>query len=833
MSIPTCHRRRALSAAGPGTALVALVLIVAAAEAADERNRADVEFFETRIRPTLVTRCYKCHSEKSDDPGGGFLLDTRENIRRGGESGAAVVPGNVEDGTLLEALRYETFEMPPDEQLPEDVIADFEVWIERGAIDPRVTSNAQTPDLPTEGSAAEHWSFQPITDPPVPQVQQEDWPLTDVDRFALARMQQAGVSPVEDADRITWLRRVSLDLIGLPPSKQEVEAFLNDTGPDAYRAVVDRLLDSPEFGVRWGRHWLDVVRYAESTGFERNFTLPHAWRFRDYVIDSFNSDKPFDRFISEQLAGDLLSVGSEQTSDDAIIGTGMLALGPKNLLQGGSADDFALSMADDQINVTCRGILGLTVACARCHDHKFDPIPTEDYYALAGVFLSTETMYGTNPGKGGGSNRFPSELMPIGRDAAERHAEYTAYRERYDKQVLEVGNAESRLKKIHDQKKDLADEKSAEEIAAEEDVSVQKKMLAELKAAEPERPQYVMAARERDEPQDTAVRLSGISSKTGDVVPRGFLSVLRQIDSEEIPAESSGRLQLAHWLTSEQNPLTARVMANRIWHHLFGRGIVETVDNFGYNGTRPSHPELLDHLAVQFRQHGWSVKSLIREITLSRLYRLDSRIDEANAAVDGENILLWRMSPRRADAEVIRDCMLHASGELQCGAPEYGSLVAKLGDGCLVRQVNPDALQEHQPYRSAYLPMARHFAPTVHQVFDGPAASLVVGRRSVTNVPAQSLFLLNNDLVAGRSHAMARRLLAEQSADSGLRDGVERAYWLTLSRPPTSVEADHAIEFLHEAMDGAFVEDDENIQLTAWTAFCQALFLLGEFRTVY
>ena len=792
-----------------------------------------MEFFETRIRPVLVNRCYKCHSNMSDDPGGGLLLDSRTSIRRGGESGPAVVPGNVKDSTLLEALRYETYEMPPDEKLPEDVIADFALWIERGAVDPRGESDSEGVAATAARGSAEHWSFQPISDPPVPKVELEDWPLTNVDRFALACMEQTGVTPVEDTDRVTWLRRASLDLTGLPPSRAEVEAFLNDTGADAYRVVVDRLLDSPEFGVRWGRHWLDVVRYAESTGFERNFTLPHAWRFRDYVIDSFNSDKPFDRFITEQLAGDLLPAGSEQASDDSIIGTGMLALGPKNLLQGGSADDFALNMADDQINVTCRGILGLTVACARCHDHKFDPIPTEDYYALAGIFLSTETMYGTNPGKGGGSNRFPSELMPIGQNAVQRHAEYKAHRERYDKQVLEVGNSEGRLKKIRDQKKDLADEKSAEEIAAEEDVGAQKKTLAELEASAPQRPQYAMAARDQDEPENAAVRLSGIPSKPGDVVPRGFLSVLGQIDLEEIPAESSGRLQLARWLTSEQNPLTARVMVNRVWHHLFGRGIVETVDNFGYNGTRPSHPELLDHLAVRFRQHGWSVKSLIREITLSRLYRLDSRNDEANAAVDGENVLLWRASPRRADAEVIRDSMLQASGELQCGAPEYGSLVAKLGDGCLVRQVNPDELQQFEPYRSAYLPMARHFAPAVHQVFDGPAASLVVGRRSVTNVPAQSLFLLNNELVAGRARAMGERLLAEQIGDDGLRDGVERAYWLTLSRPPTSVEADRAIEFLRETMDAASAEDEETVKLTAWTAFSQALFLLGEFRTVY
>ena len=815
---------------------ILLAMSVSTVCAADEdaATRRQVEFFEQKIRPVLVARCYECHSTASEEPGGNLLLDSRDAMRSGGESGSAIVPFDEEASLLLDAIRYKSFEMPPDKKLPDAIIADFEQWIEAGAIDPREQPEVAGRQAPRGDE--DHWSFQSINQPDVPSVKNSSWPTSDIDRFVLARMREHDLTPVGDADKVTLIRRAYLDLVGLLPTREEVEAFLGDDSVDAFVTVVDRLLQSDEFGVRWGRHWLDVVRYAESTGFERNFTYPHAWRYRDYVVDALNADMPYDRFITEQVAGDLLPYDSEEQMQQQSLATGMLAFGPKNLL--GSRTQFHLDLADDQINVTSRAFLGLTVACARCHDHKFDPIRTEDYYALAGIFMSTEALYGTNPGSGTGNNRFPSDLLPLGTDAAKRHSGYRERKSKIDKLTLELGKAQNRLKKIRDQKKNLNDAKSESELSAEADVERQTRELKEFKRNTPARPDYAMAVREAKKPTDTAVRISGVASKQGKTVPRGFPAILAHAAPSSINANQSGRLELAEWLTSPANPLTARVMANRVWHHLFGRGIVATVDNFGFTGTRPSHPKLLDHLALRLRDGGWSLKSLIREVMLSRVYQLSSQSTADRLERDGENIYRWRMSPRRLDAEVIRDCMLQATGKLRHGPPEFGSIVAQLGDGCLVRQVKTDSLAKNIPYRSLYLPAARHFAPDIYQAFDGPSASLVVGRRSVTNVPAQSLFLLNNPLVSEQSRLMADRL---RGADSDA-ETIERAWWLALARPPTSTELENAQRFVrnnNDSNDDKEVnpgtdksrEDDRNV--TRWIALCQAFFVSGEFRTSY
>ena len=716
----------------PRLLLTAAVAACGAAPAAEEHAplaEADRAFFETRIRPVLVNRCYGCHSADAEEPRGGLLLDTRAALLAGGESGPAVVPGEPGGGLLMGALRHETSAMPPEERLPEAVIAAFELWIARGAPDPRGEPAA-------DAEPGGLWSLRPPRDSAVPDVRHADWPAAPVDRFLLARMEAAGVAPVEPADRRTLIRRLSFDLTGLPPTPTAVRRFVGDPAPDAFSRLVDRLLASPAFGERWGRHWLDAARFAESTGHERNFTYPHAWRYREYVIDAFNADKPYDQFLREQLAGDLLSAEDPAEADDwrrrdeRRVATGFLALGPKNLL--GDKAAFPFDVADDQIDAVSRAMLGLTVSCARCHDHKFDPISTADYYALAGVFRSTEVLYGTPPGTGGGNNRFPADLLPLGPDGAARHAAVVAHRAEADALVKPLGKAEAALKKAR------AKGDEGRIATLEEDVERLEAERARLLAQAPPAPPYAMGVRDAGKPVDVPVLIGGDPRDRGDVIPRRLPAELTAADRREVPPGAGGRLELAGWVTDPGNPLTGRVMVNRVWHHLFGRGLVETLDNFGAIGRRPTHPDLLDHLAVRFVTpaadgehagggHGWSVKSLVRALVHTRAYRLSSRSDAANERVDADDTLLWRARPRRLEAEALRDAMLAASGDLRPGRPPEGSVVATLGDGCLVRQIATDPLLEESDRRSVYLPACRHLVPEALDLFDGASPSLVVG----------------------------------------------------------------------------------------------------------
>lgn len=402
--------------------LVALLSVAAPALAAldEQPDAAALDFFEKKIRPVLVEKCYKCHSADAEKIKGGLVLDTREGIRHGGDNGPAVIPGKLEGSLLIDAIRYENkdFAMPPKKaggKLPDDVIKDLEKWVAMGAPDPRDGKSGTnlTQKQDAWESARDWWAWRQPAAAPAPEPKKDAWARTDIDRFLLAAMEEKGLQPVADADKLTMLRRVYFDLVGLPPPPQEIKAYYADQSPDALARLVDRLLASPEFGQRWGRHWLDVARYAESSGKDVNITFPHAWRYRDYVIDSFNADKPYDQFIKEQLAGDLLPAGDDKQRAEQIVATGFLALGPKGLNEQ-NPRQFALDLADEQIDATSQAFLGLTVACARCHDHKFDPIPQKEYYSLAGIFLSTETKFGTPRGV---QNRHSSELIELPKGA--------------------------------------------------------------------------------------------------------------------------------------------------------------------------------------------------------------------------------------------------------------------------------------------------------------------------------------------------------------------------------------------------------------------------------
>ena len=836
-----------------------------------------MEFFEKFIRPVLAQKCYDCHSRESGKQKGGLSLDTRESIRMGGESGHAVVPGDPKESLLMKAIRYEEsdMEMPPKKEggkLPEDVIAKFEQWIKMGAPDPRNgESLAMKPIAKREWDpvkAKEFWSFQLPKAHAAPAVQDKSWARTDVDRFILAAQEAAKIKPVADADRTTLIRRVYFDLIGLPPRPDEVEAFVKDKSPNAFEKIVDRLLASPQFGERWGRHWLDVARYAESTGKERNFTFPAAWKYRDYVIASLNEDKPYDQFIREQVAGDLLPHSSDAERNRHLIATGFLALGPKGLNEK-NKEQFRMDLVDEQIDVTTRAVTGVTVACARCHDHKFDPIAQRDYYAMAGIFKSTETYFGT--AAAGGKNRNGTALLTL-MGGAQVSAQTTASTPapvpaatapatpsapvpatvrvpanntaKLEQLAAKNPQLAARLAKMSPQAKELALARLLQRAGGTPVDTTPAAKIATASAAQPGKKKkkgYAPAIKQEGElcmgvmegkRTDARVLIRGEIDQPSETVPRGFVPVLTNGEAPKISDSDSGRRQLAEWLTAPGNPLTARVAVNRIWLHLFGAGLVRTADNFGATGEKPTHPELLDTLAVQFAKDGWSVKKMIRTLVLSHTYQLSGAHDSFANETDPDNHLLWHASQRRLDAEAIRDAMLTASGQIDI-TPPNGSVVASVGDGYIGKGINPDIFANYTgKRRSVYLPIVRDFVPGMLEVFDFAEPGLVVASRDTTNVPSQALFMMNNDFVREQASAMAKRILATK-ADYPTR--LNYAYHLALGRPSTAAERQRADQYLiteAKALVAMKKGDNTAAAQLAWATFCQALFASAEFRYV-
>ena len=767
------------------TILLAIVVTTFSGECpADEKNSAadDIAFFEKRIRPVLVKHCYECHAVDSKEIGGKLLLDNRNGVLRGGESGPALIAGKPEKSLIVQALRYDGIEMPPEQPLPESVINDFVKWVQRGAADPRL------PQASPKSTAADRkslWSLRLRVDPPVPEVQNGNWSRDLLDNFVLAKIEAAGLTPTIDATSKTLLRRLYYDLTGLPPSIDQVEQFVADHEADGQQAVeqlVDELLKSRHFGERWGRHWLDVARYAESNGNDglgRNPTFPHAWRYRDYVIAALNDDVPYDRFLTEQIAGDLLPSESPEKRDRHLIATGFLAMAAKPAKA--MNNNFAMDVVADQIDVIGTGIMGISVACARCHDHKFDPIPTRDYYALAGIFTSTEAMWGVAANEK--LTAPPTDL-----------------------QVLKAAP------------KVLPPKGFVETVLVLESNTGKPKPIPKSKW--PAGTPLAMGVRDSKKPADCKININGDAKKPGDAVPRGFLSACRTkgADSLKIDAKQSGRLQLAQWLTCDDHPLTARVMVNRIWLHLFGQGIVRTPDDFGVYGERPTHPQLLDHLATRFVREGWSIKRLIRAIVLSRTYQLSSDPADSSGRVDPENLLLTRHNRRRLDAESLRDSMLAVSGRLN-PAPAEGSIIRH-------RDILVNiAGNLHQPsnHRSVYLCYLRSSPPPELAAFDIPDFTTVTGQRDVSTIPGQALHLFNNPFVIDQAEQFAR-FVTHASQDDGER--IRLAFRRSLNREPTQNEVDQAVKLLHSTKSD--LKDDDK----SWRSLCQALLITNEFRYV-
>jgi hypothetical protein len=984
---------------------VCLIILAlhAPVRAADKPNRRGIDFFERKIRPVLVKQCYECHSAKAKIVRGKLLLDTRDGIRKGGESGPAVVPGKPERGTLLSALKHADFEMPPSGKLPDAVIADFEKWIKLGAPDPRRgKATALTAKAYDYDKAREFWSLRPLKKPAPPQAPGLTKVDSPIDRFIRAKLQAKGLRPAPPADKRTLIRRLYFDLIGLPPKPSDIQRFLNDDSPQAVEHLVDRLLASKHFGERWGRHWLDVARFAESSGGGRTAVYHLAWRYRDYVIRAYNEDRPFNQFVKEQIAGDLLPYQSAKQRRDRLTATGFLVLGPTNYeLQ--DKELLRMEVVDEQLDTLGRAFLGMTIGCARCHDHKFDPIPTEDYYALAGIFRGTHVL---TPGNVSGYLKRP---LPVSDDHARQLSAYEkktnplkdelaqlvenvrklrqnrselvktlgvsrtpgvsvlaksllgividdedakltgnwprsssikpyvdeGYRysagdkstARFVAKVPKTGSYEVRIaysahnnraalasvtvkhaggatvKRIDQRKpapigglflslgafrfeagKEAAVEftsfnshgtvivdavqlltpeqaqakesvKSAAKrqaisktsgkqavlassrrpddlddriVAADKRIAELKRSLKSLQKTAPPPAPLAMAVEDFNDAGDYFVCVRGNVHKLGKKVPRGFLRVV-QDQPAIIPKGASGRLQLANWLASRDNPLTARVYVNRVWHHLFGTGIVRTVDNFGATGETPSHPELLDWLAVTFMEDGWSTKKLIRRIVLSKTYRqassresrVESREPEKNPqsairnpqSIDPENRLLARQNRRRLEAEAIRDSILAVSGQLDL----------KFGGPVLDEKVKSEFGYRHGSLRrSVYVPGFRNTMHPLLAVFDLADPNLVSGRRNVSTLPTQALYLLNSPFVMAQSRHAADRLLKEDLPNGAAR--LNRAYERTLGRLPTKAERELALKYLKDA--------GHKSPQTAWGTLFQALFGSIDFRYV-
>ncbi|MBL8851475.1 MAG: DUF1549 domain-containing protein [Planctomycetaceae bacterium] len=784
----------------------------------DGDNPAALEYFEKQVRPLLVARCYNCHSADTK-PAGQLRVDDRNGLLVGGDHGAAIIPGDPDASLLIAAVAqtHEDIKMPAEgDKLSDDQIAVLRQWIADGAVWPGTESSAELLDIPAEYEDARrsHWAFQPLQHPAVPDVRHSDWPRSDVDRFILAKLEETGLSPVDDAEPVTLLRRVTFDLTGLPPAPEEIAAFAAAPTPEAFAQIVDRLLDSPAFGEHWGRHWLDIARYGESTGSARNVPYPHAWRYRNYVIDALNADKPYDEFVREQIAGDLLPAADDAERREHLVATGFLALGVKDVNQRFKVR-FEMDNIDEQIDTVSRSLLALTVSCARCHDHKFDPVSTRDYYALAGIFQSTELCAGVRSKMGGGGLDYydTSKLLILTPGTpADADSELQAKIAETEKAVAE---AKTEFERLRDSPEgaELAENGKPKRQQARQKL---RKLEGELTTlTDPvSYSEVALGVRESATISDTEVRLRGEAEQLGPVAPRGFPHVLSYEGQPAVPADQSGRLQLAEWLSSPNNPLPARVIANRVWQHLFGAGLVTTVDNFGTTGDTPSHPELLDHLAQSFIDDGWSLKRLVRSLVLTRAYQLDSAATDKHLAADPANRRVWRHSPRRLSAEELRDTMLVAAGVLDRSRPD--AAVAEL-PVVEIRNNGPEAQRLVETgaasvHRSVYLPLLRTLVPDSLEVFDFAEQGLVTGSRQTTTVPPQALYLLNDPFVRRQSLRLAEQIVQDTQLTPAVR--VQQAYRATLARDANAAEIERVLAYVAE-YEQAVAAEQQPVEVAA------------------
>jgi cytochrome c553 len=817
---------------------------------------ASSEFFELKIRPVLVGTCFKCHG--GDKVSAGLRIDSREALVAGGDSGPAVVAGDADASLLVRAIARDedVSAMPPDDPLSPEVAGDFRAWIAAGAPWPVASTTADQSAEARAFASARHWAFQPVraVEPPS---DTSGWSRTPIDQFIAAGHRAAGVRPQPPAERRTLVRRVYFDLLGLPPTPDEMSACLADTSPEWFASLVDRLLASPAYGERWGRHWLDVAHYADTAGDNADYPIPEIRHYRDYVIDSFNEDLPFDAFVREQLAGDLLardSLTSGQSRERyaaRIAATGFLALSRRYATAPFELWHLTL---EDTLDTVGSAFLGLTLRCARCHDHKYDPTTTADYYALYGIFASTQFAYA-------GSEEFASKSLPrsgfvplippeevaplVARhqqqlDAARarvaefektdpllEHARQLEAQLAYQRQQADAARAATGetagFGKLSEQTEELL--KSVRKQHEKQLAALQKDVRGLEKCGLP--PEVPCAYAVCDgSPVDVPIQQKGDPAQPGPVAPRGVPKFLEAGEPLTIPPGTSGRLELAEWLTRESNPLVPRVIVNRIWQQHFGRGLVATPSNFGLRGAAPTHPELLDWLAARFVADGWSLKRLHRLILASQTYQMASGYDAECATRDAENATYWRFERRRLDAEALRDAWLATSGRLDPARPGAHPFPP----------IRDWGWSQHQPFKAAYesnhrtvyLMTQRLQRHPFLALFDGPDTNHTTDVRTVSTVPLQALFALNNPWLTEQAAAFAARLEGAASDPAGR---ISAAYELAFARPPEQEEVATALAFLEQCATelirvGATPEDAEHQR---WQSLARLLLCANEF----
>ncbi len=749
------------------------------------------EFFETKIRPVLVDSCLKCHG--GDKTSSGLRLDGREHFMSGGDRGPAIIPGDASNSLLVQAIRrtHPDLSMPPKQELPERVVADFQQWIDAGAHWPESTVKQAT-------GAGQHWAFRPIRNVEVPKADEAS-SSHPIDRFVASRQAELGLHAVARADRRTLIRRASFDLTGLPPNWQRTRQFIADQRPEAFAELVDELLASPHYGERWGRHWLDLARYADTAGENSDYPIPQAHLYRDYVIDAFNADKPYDEFIREQIAGDIIAEnGPPDDYAERVIATGFIAQAKR--FGTGDLEDMHL-IIEDTLDTMGKVVLGLGLRCARCHDHKYDPTTTQDYYGLYGFFQST-----AYPHPGGESVKeqryFVSTIHPSKLARADKNY-FTKHADEID-----------RLKHL---------------IKAKKDVEANQAALAEIEGRTPSSLAPVAYAVADGQATEAHVQNGGSPHRKGEVVKRRFPEFLLAGPQADIPTDGSGRLQLAQWLTDSKNPLTARVMVNRIWQFHFGKPIVPTPSNFGFQATPPTHPDLLDWLATEFIESGWSIKAMHRLIMSSETYRLATVHDARNTAIDSGNDYYWRFDRRRLDAESIRDSMLLLGGSLDLARPGAHPFPSQdKWKWTAHRQFKAVYPSNH---RSVYLMVQRLHPHPFLAIFNGPDTSASTAMRDRSTVPLQALFMANSELVDEQARGLAKSLLA---AEANPQERIQLAYRRVLLRQPGDGELRRTSEFIADychllAEEGVPNEDRE---LLAWSSCARTLLTSNEFLFV-
>jgi hypothetical protein len=725
---------------------------------------SDAEFYEAKVRPILEANCYSCHGGlEGKAVKSNFNLSTRDGLLKGGDNGPGVSLDQPWDSQLIKAINYQELEMPPKGKLAQSQIDILTEWVKRGAPwSEKAAPIARTMSPPVDERARSFWSFQPVTRPDVPAVKNPDRVRTPVDAFIGAKLDSAGLEPARAAVKTALLRRVYYDLVGLPPSVDDVKAFLVDKSPEAYERVVDRLLAAPQYGERWARHWLDLVRYGETNSFEFDQAKPEVWRYRDYVIRSLNEDKPYDQFIREQLAGDEL----DPVTTDGIIATGYYRLGPTD---SGAADKLqaAFDELDDIVATTGQVFLGLSVNCARCHDHKIDPFPTKDYYRLLAFFRGIQR---------GGRDSLRHIDLPGEKGATDE--EIAAYEKRLETIEAEIASIEESVVPYLQsaEQEDFKDKaKRPDIVRAHFPTDVSNKTLARYEVLVHERgvmresppskfARALCVTEEGPSPPATHILLRGNPRAEGDEVQPGFPSVIDEKDpaipSAPYGSKTAGRRKvLADWIAGSVNPLTARVIVNRLWQYHFGRGLVRTASDFGYGGKPPTHPELLDWLASELVDGGWRLKRMHKLIVMSSAYQMSSLPNETALAKDPENDLMWRFDLRRLEAEELRDSVLAVCGNLnlKMGGP---SIFPAISDVVLAGQSRPGSgwsksEPEEQVRRSVYIHIKRSLVLPLMAAFDAADTDASCPARFATTQPTQALAMLNSDFLNEQARVLA------------------------------------------------------------------------------